>query len=191
MLMLDVLQGPDRGMKYGLPDNEPQLIGRYRVEKLLGKGGFGLVYLARDTQLDRLVAVKVPHSRNISRPDDVKIYLDEARTVASLDHPHIVPVHDVGSTPEFPCYIVSKFVDGASLGALIRKGRFSFTIAAEMIATDVGLGYMLFLARDFYRTEVIILGMVVVGTLWLLLDRLVLAPWERATIERWGMVRAA
>jgi len=64
-------------------------------------------------------------------------------------------------------------------------------IAAEMIATDVGLGYMLFLARDFYRTEVIILGMVVVGTLWLLLDRLVLAPWERATIERWGMVRAA
>ena len=62
---------------------------------------------------------------------------------------------------------------------------------AEMIATDVGLGYMLFLARDFYRTEVIILGMVVVGTLWLLLDRLVLAPWERATIERWGMVRAA
>jgi NitT/TauT family transport system permease protein/taurine transport system permease protein len=64
-------------------------------------------------------------------------------------------------------------------------------IAAEMIATDVGLGYMLFLARDFYRTEVIILGMVVIGILWLLIDRLILAPWERATIERWGMVRAA
>lgn len=64
-------------------------------------------------------------------------------------------------------------------------------IAAEMIATDVGLGYMLFLARDFYRTEVIILGMVVIGVLWLLIDRLILAPWERATIERWGMVRAA
>jgi taurine transport system permease protein len=64
-------------------------------------------------------------------------------------------------------------------------------IAAEMIATDVGLGYMLFLARDFYRTEVIILGMIVIGTLWLLLDRFVLAPWERATVERWGMVRAA
>lgn len=63
-------------------------------------------------------------------------------------------------------------------------------IAAEMIATNVGLGYMLFLARDFYRTEVIILGMVVIGILWLLVDRLVLAPLERATIERWGMVRA-
>jgi ABC-type nitrate/sulfonate/bicarbonate transport system permease component len=62
-------------------------------------------------------------------------------------------------------------------------------IAAEMIATNVGLGYMLFLARDFYRTEVIVLGMIVIGLLWLALDRLLLAPLERATIERWGMVR--
>ena len=64
-------------------------------------------------------------------------------------------------------------------------------IAAEMIATNVGLGYMLFVARDFYRTEVILMGMIVIGLLWLLLDRLLLAPIERATVERWGMVRAA
>jgi NitT/TauT family transport system permease protein/taurine transport system permease protein len=64
-------------------------------------------------------------------------------------------------------------------------------IAAEMIATDVGLGYMLFAARDFYKTEVIVLGMVVIGLLWLALDRLLLAPLERVTSERWGMVRAA
>jgi taurine transport system permease protein len=64
-------------------------------------------------------------------------------------------------------------------------------IAAEMIATNAGLGYMLFVARDFYRTEVIVLGMIVIGVLWLLLDRLVLAPLERATIERWGMVQPA
>jgi len=64
-------------------------------------------------------------------------------------------------------------------------------IAAEMIATNTGLGYMLFVARDFYRTEVILLGMIVIGVLWLLLDRLVLAPLERATIERWGMVQRA
>jgi taurine transport system permease protein len=64
-------------------------------------------------------------------------------------------------------------------------------IAAEMIATSTGLGYMLFLARDFYRTEVIVFGMIVIGVLWLLIDRLLLAPLERATIERWGMVRAA
>jgi len=64
-------------------------------------------------------------------------------------------------------------------------------IAAEMIATNAGLGYMLFVARDFYRTEVIVLGMIIIGVLWLLLDRLVLAPLERATIERWGMVQPA
>jgi taurine transport system permease protein len=62
-------------------------------------------------------------------------------------------------------------------------------IAAEMIATNVGLGYMLFVARDFYRTEVIVLGMVIIGTIWLMIDRLLLAPLERVTIERWGMVQ--
>lgn len=64
-------------------------------------------------------------------------------------------------------------------------------IAAEMIATNVGLGYMLFVARDFYRTEVIVFGMIVIGVIWLLIDRLLLVPLERATMERWGMVRAA
>ena len=56
-------------------------------------------------------------------------------------------------------------------------------IAAEMIATNVGLGYMLFVARDFYRTEVIVLGMIVIGVLWLLIDRLLLAP-ARARDDR-------
>jgi len=64
-------------------------------------------------------------------------------------------------------------------------------IAAEMIATNEGLGYMLFLARDFYKTEVIVLGMIIIGLIWLTIDRLMLAPLERATIERWGMVRRA
>lgn len=61
-------------------------------------------------------------------------------------------------------------------------------IAAEMIATNVGLGYMLFVARDFYQTEVIVLGMIIIGSIWLLIDRLILVPLERATIERWGLV---
>lgn len=63
-------------------------------------------------------------------------------------------------------------------------------IAAEMIATNVGLGYMLFVARDFYQTEVIVLGMIIIGIIWLLIDRLILVPLERATIERWGLVTA-
>ena len=60
---------------------------------MLGKGGFGLVYLAHDERLDRLVAIKVPHAKLISRSEDAKAYLTEARTVANLDHPGIVPVY--------------------------------------------------------------------------------------------------
>ncbi len=76
----------------GSSSHHPQRIGRYRIEKVLGKGGFGLVYLAQDEQLNRPVAVKVPHARLISKPEDAQAYLAEARTVANLDHPGIVPV---------------------------------------------------------------------------------------------------
>lgn len=62
-------------------------------------------------------------------------------------------------------------------------------IAAEIIATNAGLGYMLFLARDFYRTEVIVLGMILIGAIWVAIDRLILAPVERRTIERWGLAQ--
>ena len=61
----------------------PTHIGRYRVERLLGQGGFGLVYLAHDDQLQRLVAIKVPHARLVARPEDAEAYLTEARTVAT------------------------------------------------------------------------------------------------------------
>jgi serine/threonine protein kinase len=86
----------------------PSHIGRYRIDKLLGKGGFVLVYLAHDNQLQRLVAIKVPHRERVAKFEDAEAYLAEARIVASLDHPHIVPVYDVGSTEDFPCFVVSK-----------------------------------------------------------------------------------
>ncbi len=64
-------------------------------------------------------------------------------------------------------------------------------IAAEMIATSSGLGYSLFLAQKFYDASEIVLIMIVIGALWLLMDRLILAPLERRTVQRWGMVRRA
>jgi serine/threonine protein kinase len=77
----------------------PTHIGRYWIEKVLGRGGFGLVYLAHDDQLQRLVAIKVPHLKLVDRPE---AYLTEARTVANLDHPNIVPVHDVAAPTTAP-----------------------------------------------------------------------------------------
>ncbi len=114
---------------------QPKQIGRYRIEKVLGKGGFGLVYLARDEQLGRLVAIKVPHARLISKPEDAEAYLTEARTVANLDHPGIVPVHDVGSTEDCPCYVVSKYIEGNDLAKEIKESRLKYKDAAKLVAT--------------------------------------------------------
>jgi predicted Ser/Thr protein kinase len=113
----------------------PARIGRFRVESVLGKGGFGFVYLAHDDQLDRAVAIKVPHANLISQPEDADVYLAEARTVANLDHPHIVPVYDIGSAEECRCFIVAKYVEGADLATKIREGRFKYAESAELVAT--------------------------------------------------------
>ncbi len=109
-------------------------IGRYRVEKILGAGGFGLVYLAHDGQLQRLVAIKVPHRHRVSTTEDAVAYLTEARTGAGLDHPNIVPVYDVGSTEECPCFIVSKFIEGSTLAQKVKDHRPTFGEATELVA---------------------------------------------------------
>jgi serine/threonine protein kinase len=113
----------------------PQYISRYRVDKILGRGGFGLVYLAQDAKLQRLVAIKVPHRRLVDSPEDAEAYLTEARTVASLDHPNIVPVHDVGSTEQFPCFVVSKYIDGTDLAKRLEQSRLSLNEAVDIVAT--------------------------------------------------------
>jgi formylglycine-generating enzyme required for sulfatase activity len=119
------------------PAKPPQQIGRYRVEKTLGQGGFAVVYLARDEVLSRYVAIKVPHPQLVARLGDAETYLAEARLVANLDHPHIVPVYDVGNSPECPCFVVSKFIEGCNLAQWPRERRFSAWDAAQLIATVV------------------------------------------------------
>lgn len=113
----------------------PKRISRYHIERVLGKGGFGLVYLAHDELLNRPVAIKTPHAKLISRPEDAEAYLVEARTVANLDHPNIVAVHDVGSTPDFPCFVVSKYVDGTDLATRLKQSRLTLDEAVELVAT--------------------------------------------------------
>src|SRR5215469_6886056 len=113
----------------------PTHIGRYRIEKVLGQGGFGVVYLAHDDQLQRPVAIKVPHRSLVAQPEDAKPYLTEARTVAGLDHPNIVPVYDVGSSEGCPCFVVSKFIEGSTLARKIRDDRPSVAEAAGLVAT--------------------------------------------------------
>jgi serine/threonine protein kinase len=113
----------------------PTKIGRYNLLRRLGKGGFGEVFLAFDEDLDRPVAIKVPRPERVSQPEDVEAYLEEARILASLDHPHIVPVYDVGRTDDGLCFVVSKFIEGSDLKAKIELARPSFRESAELIAT--------------------------------------------------------
>ena len=81
------------------------------------------MFRAVDTQLQRSVAIKVPHFRFLNSPERHQLYLDEARIVARLDHQNIVPVYDVGSSEHFPVYIVSKYVKGTDLATYVRRFR--------------------------------------------------------------------
>jgi hypothetical protein len=109
-------------------------IGRYVVTDKLGAGGFGAVYQASDPDLKRDVAIKVPYPHLVSREADADSYLAEAQNVARLDHPGIVPVYDVGRTPEGQCYVVSKLIPGGSLDRDLDKRKRSFDESAKLIA---------------------------------------------------------
>ena len=93
-------------------------LGPYRIEKLIGAGGMGRVYRARDTRLNRTVAIK------ISKQGFGERFEREARTVAALNHPHICQLYDIG-----PNYLVMEFVEGAPL-----KGPLALTKAVEYAA---------------------------------------------------------
>ncbi len=113
----------------------PRHIGRYRLEQIVGQGAFGVVYRAVDEQLDRVVAVKTPQDSTTVDVIKTKAYLTEAQAVAGLDHSHIIPVYDFGSTDSVACYIVSKFIDGISLSARLKRGCLSYIDAATLAAT--------------------------------------------------------
>ena len=108
--------------------------GRYRVESLLGRGGFGEVYRAWDDQLNRAVAIKVTLRKFLSGDTSVA-FLNEARTVAALDHPHIVPVFDVGQTSSKNYFVVSKLIEGTDLAKAIRERTPTLDEAVHIVAS--------------------------------------------------------
>ncbi|MBW3539018.1 MAG: protein kinase [Planctomycetes bacterium] len=88
--------------------------GRYEVRKTLGEGAFGTVYLAHDPQLDRPVALKVPRAGVLQDADDVERFLREARALATVNHPNVCAVYDVGDV-DGRQFIVMAFVQGRPL----------------------------------------------------------------------------
>ena len=96
------------------------LAGRFSLERELGRGGMGVVFLARDVALERLVAIKLLPAELAGQPDAKERFLREARTAAGLSHPNIVPIHLVEEKAGLVFFVMA-FVDGESLGERVRR----------------------------------------------------------------------
>lgn len=108
------------------------LIGHFRIERELGKGGFGSVYSAFDLQLQRRVAIKIPRMAQLQQ-GQAEVFVREARTAAQLRDPNIVGVHEVGRDKD-RVYIVSDLIDGVTLREWIEESRPDAREAARMLA---------------------------------------------------------
>ncbi len=108
-------------------------LGKFQLLSVAGRGAFGTVYRARDLKLQRIVAVKLPRSGQLTSDEDEDRFVREARSVAQLQHPGIVPVYEVGRSETLP-YIVSEFVEGITLADTLTARRFGFKESAQLIA---------------------------------------------------------
>jgi serine/threonine-protein kinase len=119
----------------------PSRIGRYAIDRLIGSGAMGNVFLGRDQELDRAVAVKTVRTHDLP-PEAKQVYLDrfknEARAAARLHHPSIVAVYDVGDDPEAGPFLVLEYVAGSSLKQIL-QGRGPLEPAAVVaLAEQIG-----------------------------------------------------
>jgi serine/threonine protein kinase len=132
---------------------------RYRLDALIGEGGFGRVYRGFDTWLERPVAVKIPRvDRPVTLPE-VDLCRMEARKVARLKHSNIVAVHDVGQDGG-TCFIVSEWIDGVDLATRIKGDRPSHRESARIVAEIAeALGHahrMGFVHRDIKPANILL-----------------------------------
>jgi len=98
----------------------PNPFGRYQIVKVLGQGGMGGVYLARDAQLNRLVALKTPHELVRADAFWFERFRREAKAAAALNHPHICPIHDYGEIDGIP-FLAMAYIPGKPLSAFTRQ----------------------------------------------------------------------
>jgi len=111
----------------------PQSLGRFQIIRLLGQGGFGMVFLANDPQLSRRVALKVPSFHSLLNEEARIRFRREGRALAALNHPNIVPVYEVDQDSSIT-YIASAFVQGTDMSKWVRKhGPLSPRLAAQTV----------------------------------------------------------
>src|SRR5688500_8605180 len=109
------------------------IAGRYSLDRELGRGGMGIVYLAREVHLDRLVAIKLLPPERAAQPSLRERFLREARLAAKLSHPNIIPIHAVEETGGFVYYVMA-YVEGETLADRVRnRGPLSSSEAARVL----------------------------------------------------------
>src|SRR5262249_13957012 len=96
------------------------VVAGYRIESVVGRGGVGAVYRARELELERVVALKVIAPDLLDDEAVRKRFLKEARTAASIEHPNVIPVHAAGER-DGTAYLVMRFVDGEDARTLVRR----------------------------------------------------------------------
>lgn len=109
-------------------------LGDFELLQELGVGSFGQVFRARDTRLDRIVAIKVLRAGRFAGKAEVERFLREARSAALLNHPGIVAIHDTGQTEDGAYYLVEEFIAGETLHSARERFRNDFRAAAEVVA---------------------------------------------------------
>lgn len=111
-----------------------QTIGRFEILSELGRGGMAVVYKARQTDLDRIVALKILPPSLTSDQSYIARFRQEARSAARLEHPHIMPIYEVGEVAGYH-YIAMKFIQGRTLKQLLeQEGALPVTRAAQILA---------------------------------------------------------
>lgn len=125
--------------RVALPQRDLERLGRYRIARVLGKGGMGAVYLAHDEELDRQVALKIPLIDQHSSPEVVERFKREARSAAALHHRNICPVFDVGEIEGQP-YLTMAFVEGETLSSWVRNRRPTSEVLGVVIKIARALG---------------------------------------------------
>jgi serine/threonine-protein kinase len=115
------------------PPAAPRKFARFDLQRLLGAGAMGEVWLAYDPQLERHVAVKIPRAA-FHTGEEARRFMREGRAAAQLRHPHIVPVHEVAREGD-AVFIVSDFIEGGDLRTFLRTNRLPFRAAARLCAT--------------------------------------------------------
>jgi serine/threonine protein kinase len=123
----------DREVQLPGSPGQPTRLDHFELLEVVGQGAFGTVYRARDTTLDRIVAVKVPRAGQLITAAEAERFVREARHAARLSHAGIVPVYEVGRGQPVP-YIVAAYVEGVTLAQALATRRFAFAEAAGLVA---------------------------------------------------------